>query len=331
MGLLLGALMLKYKQSNAFGGQMKPIISIITPVYNEHECLPTFFKRVIPIMEEIGLPFEIIAVNDGSKDDSAEILKAQCEKDKRCKAINFSRNFGQQAAFLCGLKNSSGDCAILVDADLQDPPEVFPALIEKWKEGYDVVHGIRRVRKGESFFKKRTSSFFIKLLTKSSGLDIPANSGEFKLYDRKVIDAICALPERSRYLRVQIAWVGFKQTTVEFDREERKEGKTKFTLKKMLKTAEAGIVPYSPKVLKLSGKIGFIGAILSVLAFAAFIVLVCLGYALPLTAWLFPTIALATSIILISNGITDLYMSYLYEDVKGRPIYIERDKINFEE
>ena len=310
---------------------MKPTISIITPVYNEHECLPTFFKRVIPIMEQIGLPFEIIAVNDWSKDDSAEILRAQCQKDKRCKAVNFSRNFGQQAAFLCGLKNASGDCAILIDADLQDPPELFPAMIEKWKEGNDVVHGIRRVRKGESFFKKFTSTMFIKLLSKSSGLDIPENSGEFKLYDRKVIDAICNLPEKSRYLRVQIAWVGFKQATVEFDRDERTEGETKFTLKKMVKTAEAGIVPYSPKVLKLSGKIGLIGGVLSCLAFATFIVLACFGITLPLTAWLFPTIAVATSIILVSNGITDLYLNYLYEDVKARPVYIEREKINFED
>lgn len=314
-----------------FGGLMKPVISIITPVYNEHECLPTFFKRVVPIMEEIGLPFEIIAVNDGSKDDSADILKAQCEKDKRCKAVNFSRNFGQQAAFLCGLKNSSGDCAILIDADLQDPPEIFAEMIAKWKEGYDVVHGVRRVRKGESFFKKFTSSLFLKLLTKTSGLDIPANSGEFKLYDRKVIDAICALPEKSRYLRVQIAWVGFKQTSVEFDRDERTEGETKFTLKKMLKTAEAGIVPYSPKVLKLSGKFGLIGGILSCLAFATFAALACFGITLPLTAWLFPTIGLATSIMLVSNGITDLYLGYLYEDVKARPVYIEREKINFED
>lgn len=308
---------------------MKPTISIITPVYNEHECLPTFFKRVIPIMEKMGLPFEIIAVNDGSKDDSEQILREACKKDSRVKAVNFSRNFGQQAAFLCGLKNCSGDCAILIDADLQDPPELFPEMVEKWKEGYDVVHGVRRVRKGESFFKKFTSSLFIKLLTKQSGLDIPKNSGEFKLYDRKVIDTICALPEKSRYLRVQVAWAGFKQTSVEFDRDERTEGETKFTLKKMLKTAEAGIVPYSQKVLKLSGKVGVAFGILSLLAFATFTVLTCIGTILPLEVWLFPSIGLATSIILISNGITDLYLNYLYEDVKARPVYVERDKINF--
>ncbi|MBQ7373968.1 MAG: glycosyltransferase family 2 protein [Clostridia bacterium] len=314
---------------------MKPTISIITPVYNEQDCLPNFFKRVIPIMEKIGLPFEIIAVNDGSKDDSEKILRDECQKDGRVKAVNFSRNFGQQAAFLCGLKNCSGDCAILIDADLQDPPELFPEMIEKWKEGFEVVHGVRRVRKGESFFKKFTSSLFINLLSKKSGFNLPKNSGEFKLYDRKVIDVICSLPERSRFLRVQVAWAGFRQTAVEFDRGERTEGETKFTLKKMLKTAEAGIVPYSPKTLKTSGKLGIVGLILSLLAFATFIVLTCLsdvvGFTLPLTAWLFPTISLATSIILISNGITDLYLGYLYEDVKARPVYIERDKINFGE
>ena len=282
-------------------------------------------------MEKMGLPFEIIAVNDGSRDDSEKILREECAKDSRVKAVNFSRNFGQQAAFLCGLKNCSGDCAILIDADLQDPPELFPQMVEKWKEGFDVVHGIRRIRKGESFFKKFTSSLFINLLTKQSGLDIPKNSGEFKLYDRKVIDTICALPEKSRYLRVQVAWAGFKQTSVEFDRDERQEGETKFTLKKMLKTAEAGIVPYSQKVLKLSGKFGIFLGVCSVLAFATFIVLACLNVTLPLTAWLFPTIGLATSLLLISNGITDLYLNYLYEDVKARPIYVERDKINFGE
>lgn len=309
----------------------KPIISIITPVYNEQECLPNFFKRVIPIMEKIGLPFEIIAVNDGSKDRTAEILKEECSKDLRVKAVNFSRNFGQQAAFLCGLKNCTGDAAILIDADLQDPPELFQSMIDKWKEGFEVVHGVRKVRKGESFFKKFTSSLFIKLLSKSSGLAIPENSGEFKLYDRKVIDAICSLPERSRFLRVQIAWIGFRQTSVEFDRDERTAGETKFTLKKMLKTAEAGIVPYSPKYLKLSGKLGIAGTILSFITFAVFTILSLCSFTIPLTAWLFPTIALATSIILISNGITDLYIGYLYEDVKARPVYIESEKINFGE
>lgn len=204
-------------------------------------------------------------------------------------------------------------------------------MIAKWREGYDVVHGVRRVRKKESLFKKASSAMWINLTRKLSDLDIPKNVGEFKLYGRKVIDAIIALPERSRSLRTEVAWVGFKQTSVEFDRNERTAGETKFTLKKMIRFAEQSTIPYSPKVLKLSGKVGVFGAVLSVIAFIAFIVLAATGNALPLTAWLFPAIALTGSVVLISNGITDIYLAYLYEDVKNRPIYIPNRKINLGE
>ena len=310
---------------------MKTVISVITPVYNEQESMPTFFKRVTAVMEKIGLPYEIIAVNDGSSDKSAEIIRDFCEKDKRIKTVEFSRNFGQQAAFLCGLENCSGDCAILLDADLQDPPEVFPEMIEKWKEGYDVVHGVRRVRKGETFFKKFTSAAFLKVLSNSSGIKVPANSGEFKLYDRKVINAVISLPERSRYLRIQTAYVGFKQAFVEFDRAERERGKTKFTLKKMIKTAETGIIPYSKKPLFLPLKLGAFIGICSIAAFITFIVLACTGCGLPLVAWLFPTVGLSTSLLLIAVGVASVYIGYSYDETKHRPIYIEREKINFED
>lgn len=309
----------------------KPIISIVTPVYNEEESLPAFYERVVPIMEKIGLPFEIIAVDDGSRDRSLEIITEHCKNDPRLKCVSFSRNFGQQAAFFCGLSSCSGDAAILIDADLQDPPETFPEMIAKWQEGYDVVHGVRRVRKKESLFKKASSAMWINMTRKLSELDIPKNVGEFKLYGRKVIDAIIALPERSRSLRTEVAWVGFKQTSVEFDREERKAGETKFTLKKMIRFAEQSTIPYSPKVLKFSGKLGIFGAVLSLAAFITFIVLAAIGKPLPLEAWLFPTIGLACSILLISRGISDLYLAYMYEDIKNRPIYIANKKINFDD
>lgn len=309
----------------------KPVISIITPVYNEEESLPTFYDRVVPVMEKTGLPFEIIAVDDGSRDKSLEIISEHCKNDRRLKCVSFSRNFGQQAAFFCGLSYCSGDAAILIDADLQDPPEIFPEMIAKWQEGYDVVHGVRRVRKKESLFKKASSAIWINLTRKLSDLDIPRNVGEFKLYGRKVIDAILSLPEKSRSLRTEVAWVGFKQTSVEFDRDERKAGETKFTLKKMIRFAEQSTIPYSPKVLKLSGKVGIFGVILSLAAFITFIVLTATGNPLPLTAWLFPAIALALSITLISDGITDIYLAYMYEDIKNRPIFIAAKKINFDE
>ncbi len=307
----------------------KPKISVITPVYNEEESLPMFFGRVTAIMDKTGYPYEIIAVNDGSKDRSAEILAEHCKADKRIKAINLSRNFGQQPAFLCGLKNCGGECAILIDADLQDPPEIFPEMIAKWQEGYDVVHGIRKKRRGETIFKKFTSAAFMNALSDMSGVAMPKGSGEFKLYDRKVINAILSLPERSRYLRIQTAWVGFKEAFVEFDRAERELGETKFTVKKMLKTAETGIIPYSNKPLFISLKVGVFTGLCSLAAFIAFIVLACIGKPLPLVAWLFPSIGLALSVLLSANGITNVYLGYVYDEVKRRPVYIERDKINF--
>lgn len=309
----------------------KPVISIITPVYNEQESLPRFFGRVIPVMESVGLPFEIIAVSDGSKDGSEDMLREYCAKDPRVKAVFFSRNFGQQAALLCGFKNASGDAAICIDADLQDPPEIFPQMIAKWKEGYDIVHGKRNVRKGETFLKKITSTLFMKVLKDFSGLDVPANTGEFKLYDRKVIDAIVNLPERSRYLRAQATWVGFRTAEVRFDRDERLAGETKYTMKKMLRLAETGIVPYSPKLLHIPGKIGKLGIFASLACFAAFIVLACIGKALPVAAWLFPAIVFCSSVVLALSGITNVYLGYMYEELKQRPVYIEREKLNFED
>lgn len=307
------------------------LVSVITPVFNEQESLPVFFERVTAIMESMGEPYEIIAVNDGSKDKSAEIIREHCKNDPRIKTVEFSRNFGQQAAFLCGLEYCSGKCAILIDADLQDPPELFPEMLKKWREGYEVVHGVRKVRKGETFFKKLTSKAFMHVLSSSSGINLPDNSGEFKLYDRKVIDAVLSLPERSRYLRIQTAFVGFKEAFVEFDRSERELGKTKFTLKKMLKTAEAGIIPYSKKPLTLSLKLGVMLNICSIAAFIVFIVLAATGNGLPLTAWLFPSLGLCTSLTLIAIGVAGVYLGYAYDEAKHRPIYIVREKINFGE
>lgn len=309
----------------------KPKISVITPVYNEEECLPEFFRRVGAIMDETGYPYEIIAVNDGSNDRSFEIMAEYCKTNKRIKAIGLSRNFGQQPAFLCGLANCSGDCAILIDADLQDPPEIFPDMIAEWSKGYDVVHGIRRKRRGETIFKKFTSAAFMSALSDMSGIKMPKGSGEFKLYDRKVINAILSLPERNRYLRIQTAWVGFKETYVEFDRAERELGKTKFTVKKMLKTAEAGIIPYSKKPLSLSLKTGMFLGVCSIAAFITFAVLAIIGYALPLTAWIFPSIGVAVSLLLGANGISNVYLGYIYDETKHRPVYVVRDKINFED
>lgn len=304
-------------------------ISIVTPVFNEEDCLSVFFDTVTGILEKTDCDFEIIAVNDGSSDNTENVIKSYCEKDKRIKGVTFSRNFGQMQAIFCGLERSSGDAVIVMDADLQDSPEIIPEMIAKWREGYHVVNACRTERKGETFFKKFTSKAFITVTNKLSGLKMPIDSGEFKLYDRKVINAIINLQERARYLRAQTAWLGFKQTAVYFDRKERVAGTTKYNFKKMLRLAENAIIPNSPKLLDFTKIIGLLTGLSSLATFIVFIVLACIGKGLPLNAWLFPTVVMATSLILLNNSLTNKYIAYMYEDVKKRPVYVEQDVYNF--
>ena len=309
---------------------MKPIYSILVPAYNEQEVLDIFYETMKKYMNPLKEPYEIIFVNDGSKDNTALILANIAKKDKNVKVINFSRNFGQQAAELAALTYVKGDACIIMDCDLQDPPEVAIQMIEKWKEGYEIVHGKRKKRKGETFFKKATAHMYYRFLRKITNMDIPTDTGEFKLYDRKAVDAILSLPEHNRYLRGLATWVGFKQTSISFDRPERSAGVTKWTVKKMIKLAEDGILANSSYPLFLSIKAGIAFGIMSLIAFITFIVLVCCGISLPLVAWLFPTIVLLAGIILVMNGFSNVYIGRIYDEVKGRPNFIVGDTINIE-
>ena len=310
---------------------MKAKYSIVVPVYNEEEAIPLFYEAVIPVMDKLAEPYEIIFVNDGSKDTTLEVLRALAEKDKRIKYLSFSRNFGQQAAIYCGFEHATGDAVIDIDVDLQDPVEVIPLMIEKWKEGYEVVHGKRTTRKGETFLKKFTSSLYLKLLKKISGLQVPKNVGEFKLFDRKVIDVINSIPDKDKYLRGITAWVGFKQTEVEFVRNERTVGKTAYGFKKLLKLAWSGIISMSTWPMRLAMKVGIWGGLLSFATFVTFTVLVCCGISLPLLAWLFPTITMCFSISFVLNGLSNIYATRAYVASQGRPRYIVSEKKNFEE
>jgi len=303
--------------------------SIIVPVFNEEKTVQTFYDKIIPVMEKTLEEFEIIYINDGSRDNTENLLKEIALKDIRVKVINFSRNFGQQAAILCGFNNASGQAVIDIDVDLQDPPEVILEMIEKWKEGFDVVHGKRKKRKGETVFKKLTAFIYSRFLRKITNMDIPKDTGDFKLFDRKVIDTIIALPEHNRFLRGLTTWVGFKQTFVEFERKARTEGETKYNFKSLLKLATNGLVSNSNYPLTLSLKTGIIGIILSVLAFTTFIVLEIIDINIPLTAYLFPTISLCSSLVCFYNGLSNIYIARIYDEVKNRPVYIEKNKINF--
>ena len=309
-------------------------LSVVVPCYNEEATVEAFYNAAVPVFEtmrEGRYAFEIIFVNDGSRDRTGELLAALAAKDKRVKVLTFSRNFGQQAAILCGFRHCTGDCAVELDVDLQDPVEVVEKMLVKWEEGYDVVHGRRLARKGESVFKKVTAKAYYKFLHGITGIGIPCNTGDFKLLDRRVVDVICALPEHGKYLRGLESWVGFKQTFVDFDRNERVAGETKYTLKKMIRLAQNGIVSNSSWPLTLSFKCGIILGVLSLACFITFIVLVCCGIVLPFAAWLFPALALCTSMLCIFNAVSNLYLSKVYEEVKNRPEYIVAEKINFEE
>lgn len=306
--------------------------SIIVPAYNEEKSLHLFYDAVTPLFESLGEEYEMIFVNDGSRDATKDILRELAAKDKRVKACSFSRNFGQQAALLCGMELSSGDAVIAMDADLQDPPEVALKMIEKWKEGYEVVHGKRRKRKGETVFKKATASIFYKFTRKITGMELQRDSGDFKLYDRKVVDVLLSMSEHDRLLRAQTAWVGFRQTCVEFDRPERVAGESHYTVKKMVKLAESGIFPNTDYTLTFPIKLGVLLGFLSVACFITFIVLACQDIWFGgLVAWLFPAIGLALAISLVCQGLANMHVAMIYKEVQNRPKYIVSEKLNFDE
>ncbi len=304
--------------------------SIVVPAYNEEKSLRLFYDAVTPKMQSLQEEYELIFINDGSRDATKEILDSLASEDSCVKVCHFSRNFGQQAALLCGFENASGQAVIAMDADLQDPPEVALEMIKKWKEGFDVVHGIRKKREGESAFKKGTAALFYKFTRKITGLNMERNSGDFKLYDRKVVDAILSLSEHDRLLRAQVAWVGFKQTSVEFDRPERIAGETHYTLKKMVKLAESGIFPNTNFSLAIPLVLGLLLGFLSVACLITFVVLACLHvYFGGLLAWLFPTVGVIGSIILVCQGLSNIHVRMIYHEVQNRPKYIVFEKRNF--
>ena len=306
--------------------------SIIVPAYNEEKSLRFFYDAVTPLFDTLQEEYEMIFVNDGSMDGTKEILKELADKDKRVKVCNFSRNFGQQAALLCGMEMANGEAVIAMDADLQDPPEVALEMIEKWKEGYEIVHGKRRKRNGETVFKRATAKLFYGFTRKITGMDIQRNSGDFKLYDRKVVNAILSMGEHDRLLRAQAAWVGFKQTCVEFDRPERVAGASHYTVKKMVKLAEAGVFPNTDYTLTLPIKLGLLLGFASVACFITFAVLALNGIAFGgLTAWLFPTAGALTAAVLVCQGLANIHTSMIYKEVQNRPKYIIAEKYNFDE
>ncbi|HSM58277.1 MAG TPA: glycosyltransferase family 2 protein [Candidatus Sulfomarinibacteraceae bacterium] len=311
-----------------------PTISILAPVYNEEPVLPELYRRVKAVMDDLGYPWELVLVDDGSHDRSAEVIARLHEQDKRVKGVSFSRNFGFQVAVTAGLDHAQGDAVILTDADLQDPPEIFPDMIEKWQEGYDVVYGVRASREGETWFKLLTAKVFYRLIYRITDIEIPLDTGDFRLMDRRVVNAIRRMPERNRFLRGMVPWVGFKQTGVPYERRARYAGESKFSsMKQMLPFAIDAITSFSYLPLQLATYMGFVLAVVSLLAIIAVIAVRLFGPSSPLLGQATTLVAVLFlgGVQLISLGIIGEYLGRIYDEVKGRPLYLVEEKWGYEE
>jgi len=300
-----------------------PVISVVAPVFNEHECLLEFYKRICSTMENLIKTWELILVDDGSSDGSTDVIRDLAIQDDRVRAVIFARNFGHQIAVTAGMDYARGQAVVVIDADLQDPPEVIKNLITKWNEGYQVVFAVRKQREGESWFKLFTASMFYRVIYRITDVKIPLDTGDFRLLDRKVVDVMGTMRERHRFLRGMAAWVGFRQVGVPYDRKQRFAGITKYPFRKMLKLALNAVTSFSYFPLQLATYIGFIAAGISILSIPLVAILrlsnqaAFLGQATTLIAVLF-----LGGVQLISLGILGEYIGRIYDEVKGRPLYV---------
>jgi polyisoprenyl-phosphate glycosyltransferase len=300
--------------------------SIVVPVFNEETVLPEFYQRLTRVIETLPGTFEVLFVNDGSEDRSETILRDFYQKDQRVKVINFSRNFGHQVAITAGIDLAQGRACIIMDADLQDPPEVIPRLIERWEAGYEVVFAVRTRREGEGFFKLITANLFYVLLKKLARIEIPQNAGDFRLLDRKVINALKLMPEKNRFVRGLVSWVGFKQTQLFYERDARFAGETKYPFVKMLKFAVDGITSFSDIPLRLATWLGLL------FSFASFLIMLwVIGAKLfsdrTVLGWasIMMTILLIGGVQLFTVGILGEYIARTFEEAKQRPLYLIRE------
>ena len=309
-------------------------VSIVVPMYYEEKVVDECYSRLKNVCKELtNYEYEIIFINDGSKDKTFDLLEAIAKMDKKVKVLSFSRNFGHQAAVTAGLQYVTGDAVVIIDADLQDPPESISEMLELWEQGNDVIYGKRKSRKGESKFKLYTAKMFYKVLNSLSDVEIPKDTGDFRLVDRRVVDTINALPEHNKFLRGLFSWVGYKQKAYEYERQERFAGETKYPVKKMIKLATDGIISFSTKPLKILGVIGIIAIFMSV----ALLIYAVISFAFQLNqltpGWtsLMVAITMFSGIQLLSIYIMSEYVARIYDESKGRPQYIIDRRLNIDE
>lgn len=313
--------------------QETPLVSILAPVFNEEPVLPELYRRVKSVMDDTPYSWELVLVNDGSRDHSADVIKSLHEQDNRVRGLSFSRNFGFQVAVTAGLDYAQGQAVILTDADLQDPPEIFPRMIEKWQEGFDVVYGVRASREGETWFKVLTAKLFYRIIYRITDVEIPLDTGDFRLMDRRVVNAIRRMPERNRFLRGMVPWTGFRQTGITYERRARFAGESKFSsVKQMLPFAIDAITSFSYLPLQLATYMGFGLAAASLVAIIVVIVLRLFGPSTPLLgqATTLVVVLFLGGVQLISLGIIGEYLGRIYDEVKGRPLYLVDEVWGFE-
>ncbi len=306
-------------------------ISVVVPLYNEELNIDYLFERLLSVLSRLDMTYEIVCVNDGSKDNTIGCLIEHHHQNPKIKVVNLSRNYGKEIALSAGLDYANGNAVIPIDADLQDPPELIAELVEKWREGYDVVYATRRSRQGESWVKRFTANVFYRTIDSLSQVPIPRNTGDFRLLDRRVVDALKRMPERTRFMKGLFAWVGFKQTSVVYDRPPRYKGETKWNYWKLWNFAIDGITSFSFLPLKVWSYVGLLVAIPSFF-YASFLVIRTLifGIDFPGYASIMVAVLFLGGVQLVSLGVLGEYLGRVYEEVKGRPLYLVRESYGFD-
>jgi glycosyltransferase involved in cell wall biosynthesis len=306
-------------------------ISVVVPLYNEELNIDYLFERLLSVLSRLDTRYEIVCVNDGSKDNTIGCLIEHHHQNPKIKVVNLSRNYGKEIALSAGLDYANGNAVIPIDADLQDPPELIAELVDKWREGYDVVYATRRSRQGESWVKRFTANVFYRTIDSLSQVPIPRNTGDFRLLDRRVVDALKQMPERNRFMKGLFAWVGFKQTSVIYDRPPRYKGETKWNYWKLWNFAIDGITSFSFLPLKVWSYVGLLVSIPS-LFYASFLVIRTLvfGIDIPGYASIMVAVLFLGGVQLVSLGVLGEYLGRVYEEVKGRPLYLVRESYGFD-
>lgn len=302
------------------------LLSIVAPMLDEEGTAQAFIDRVRAALD--GLPWELVVVDDGSQDGTGAILAAAARADERVKIVTLSRNFGHQTAITAGLDHASGDVVVMIDSDLQDPPELVPTMLEHWRAGSDVVYATRTDREGESRFKLKTADWFYRIMGKVSDVPLAANSGDFRLLDRRALDALLTMRERNRYLRGMTSWVGFTQTSVPYSREARQAGTTKYPIRKMIHFALDAIASFSNVPLQLATVIGFVIAMLAFLAVPVAVIFRIFGEFVPGVTTTVVAVLLLGGIQLMAIGMIGEYVGRIYDEVKRRPLYVVRERTN---